>query len=172
MATQEGQRPHLCLPRPAAQGLFGRLGDKFGGWGGSKVGYVLQVRSGLWAGVSARLGGLRAGNVLCTHWRVAALLPHVQRARCRPGIALFMPCCGPSNVLRLLCLCEQEGAIPDLDAYYEKLGSFAGIYARHVFDRMAKTVPKAIILCQVSRNLRSSSSYAAASCFKPVGVRM
>ncbi len=43
----------------------------------------------------------------------------------------------------------QEGAIQDLDAYYEKLGNFTGIYARNAFDRMAKTVPKAIILCQV-----------------------
>ncbi len=44
------------------------------------------------------------------------------------------------------------GSIEDLDAYYEKLGSFCGIYARAVYDRMAKTVPKAIILCQVIRS--------------------
>ena len=44
------------------------------------------------------------------------------------------------------------GSIEDLDAYYEKLGSFCGIYARAVYDRMAKTVPKAIILCQVVRS--------------------
>lgn len=41
------------------------------------------------------------------------------------------------------------GSIEDLDAYYEKLGMFCGIYARMTYDRMAKTVPKAIILCQV-----------------------
>jgi len=44
------------------------------------------------------------------------------------------------------------GSIEDLDAYYEKLGSFCGIYARAVYDRMAKTVPKAIVLCQVIRS--------------------
>jgi dynamin 1/3 len=44
------------------------------------------------------------------------------------------------------------GSLEDLDAYYEKLGSFCGIYARAVYDRMAKTVPKAIILCQVIRS--------------------
>lgn len=44
------------------------------------------------------------------------------------------------------------GSIEDLDAYYEKLGTFCGLYARSVFDRMGKTVPKAIILCQVIRS--------------------
>lgn len=44
------------------------------------------------------------------------------------------------------------GSIEDLDAYYEKLGNFCGIYARMTYDRMAKTVPKAIILCQVIRS--------------------
>lgn len=44
------------------------------------------------------------------------------------------------------------GSIEDLDAYYEKLGMFCGLYARAVYDRMAKTVPKAIILCQVIRS--------------------
>lgn len=44
------------------------------------------------------------------------------------------------------------GSIQDLDAYYEKLGSFCGIYARAIYTRMAKTVPKAIILCQVIRS--------------------
>ena len=44
------------------------------------------------------------------------------------------------------------GSIEDLDAYYEKLGTFCGIYARAVFDRMSRTVPKAIILCQVIRS--------------------
>lgn len=52
----------------------------------------------------------------------------------------------------------QEGAIQDLDAYYEKLGNFAGIYARHVFDRMGKTVPKAIILCQVPAPLQAPTA--------------
>lgn len=41
------------------------------------------------------------------------------------------------------------GSIEDLDAYYERLGTFTGLYARHIFNRMSKTVPKAIILCQV-----------------------
>jgi hypothetical protein len=41
------------------------------------------------------------------------------------------------------------GSIEDLEVYYERLGSFTGLYARHIFNRMAKTVPKAIILCQV-----------------------
>ena len=45
----------------------------------------------------------------------------------------------------------QVGSIEDLEAYYERLGEFCGIYARHIFNRMAKTVPKAIILCQVCR---------------------
>lgn len=44
------------------------------------------------------------------------------------------------------------GTIQDLDQYYEKLGRFCGIYARMTYDRMAKTVPKAIILCQVIRS--------------------
>lgn len=44
------------------------------------------------------------------------------------------------------------GSIQDLDAYYEKLGNFCGIYARAIYTRMAKTVPKAIILCQVIRS--------------------
>ena len=44
------------------------------------------------------------------------------------------------------------GSIEDLDAYYEKLGTFCGIYARAVYDRMSKTIPKAIILCQVIRS--------------------
>jgi hypothetical protein len=44
------------------------------------------------------------------------------------------------------------GSIEDLDAYYERLGTFTGLYARSVFDRMARTVPKAIILCQVIRS--------------------
>lgn len=44
------------------------------------------------------------------------------------------------------------GSIEDLDAYYEKLGTFCGIYARAVYDRMSRTVPKAIILCQVIRS--------------------
>jgi len=44
------------------------------------------------------------------------------------------------------------GTIQDLDQYYEKLGKFCGIYARMTYDRMAKTVPKAIILCQVIRS--------------------
>jgi hypothetical protein len=43
----------------------------------------------------------------------------------------------------------QVGSLEDLDAYYERLGTFTGLYARHIFTRMAKTVPKAIILCQV-----------------------
>lgn len=43
----------------------------------------------------------------------------------------------------------QVGSIEDLDAYYERLGTFTGLYARHIFNRMSKTVPKAIILCQV-----------------------
>ena len=54
-----------------------------------------------------------------------------------------------SDMYWLVIVVTQEGAIQDLDAYYEKLGNFTGIYARHAFDRMAKTVPKAIILCQV-----------------------
>lgn len=41
------------------------------------------------------------------------------------------------------------GSIEDLDSYYERLGNFTGLYARHIFNRMAKTVPKAIVLCQV-----------------------
>lgn len=44
------------------------------------------------------------------------------------------------------------GTIQDLDQYYEKLGKFCGIYARMTYNRMAKTVPKAIILCQVIRS--------------------
>ena len=44
------------------------------------------------------------------------------------------------------------GSIEDLDQYYEKLGTFCGLYARMTYDRMAKTVPKAIILCQVIRS--------------------
>ena len=44
------------------------------------------------------------------------------------------------------------GSIEDLDAYYERLGSFCGIYARTIYDRMGKTIPKAIILCQVIRS--------------------
>ena len=44
------------------------------------------------------------------------------------------------------------GSIEDLEAYYERLGAFTGIYARAAYDRMAKTVPKAIILCQVMRS--------------------
>ena len=43
------------------------------------------------------------------------------------------------------------GTIQDMDQYYEKLGTFCGLYARKIYDRMAKTVPKAIILCQVVR---------------------
>ncbi len=43
----------------------------------------------------------------------------------------------------------QVGSIEDLDAYYERLGTFTGLYARHIFNRMSKTVPKAIVLCQV-----------------------
>lgn len=41
------------------------------------------------------------------------------------------------------------GSIEDLDAYYDKLGTFCGLYARMTYDRMAKSIPKAIILCQV-----------------------
>lgn len=44
------------------------------------------------------------------------------------------------------------GTIQDMDQYYEKLGTFCGLYARKIYDRMAKTVPKAIILCQVIRS--------------------
>jgi hypothetical protein len=44
------------------------------------------------------------------------------------------------------------GGIEDLDEYYERLGLFCGLYARSVYDRLAKTVPKAIILCQVIRS--------------------
>jgi hypothetical protein len=46
----------------------------------------------------------------------------------------------------------EAGSLEDLDAYYERLGTFTGLYARHIFSRMAKTVPKAIILCQVIRS--------------------
>lgn len=46
----------------------------------------------------------------------------------------------------------EAGSIEDLEAYYERLGTFCGIYAREVFNRMAKTVPKAIILCQVIKS--------------------
>ncbi|PRW45025.1 dynamin-related GTPase isoform A [Chlorella sorokiniana] len=46
----------------------------------------------------------------------------------------------------------EVGSIEDLDAYYERLGTFTGLYARHIFNRMSKTVPKAIILCQVIRS--------------------
>ena len=49
----------------------------------------------------------------------------------------------------LACLLPQVGSIEDLEVYYERLGTFTGLYARHIFNRMAKTVPKAIILCQV-----------------------
>lgn len=44
------------------------------------------------------------------------------------------------------------GSIQDLDQYYEKLGTFCGLYARMTYNRMAKTVPKAIVLCQVIRS--------------------
>jgi dynamin GTPase len=44
------------------------------------------------------------------------------------------------------------GTIQDMEQYYEKLGTFCGLYARKTYDRMAKTVPKAIILCQVIRS--------------------
>lgn len=47
-----------------------------------------------------------------------------------------------------------------MDEYYERLGNFAGLYARHVFDRMSKTVPKAIILCQVRRTGTGGASLA------------
>lgn len=46
----------------------------------------------------------------------------------------------------------EVGSIEDLDAYYERLGNFTGLYARHIFNRMAKTVPKAIVLCQIIRS--------------------
>lgn len=46
---------------------------------------------------------------------------------------------------------RQAGAIEDMEAFYERLGTFVGLYARHIFNRMSKTVPKAIILCQVGR---------------------
>lgn len=46
----------------------------------------------------------------------------------------------------------EVGSIEDQDAYYERLGSFTGTYARHIYDRMSKAVPKAIILCQVIRS--------------------
>lgn len=46
----------------------------------------------------------------------------------------------------------EVGSIEDLEVYYERLGTFTGLYARHVFNRMGKTVPKAIILCQVIRS--------------------
>jgi dynamin 1/3 len=44
------------------------------------------------------------------------------------------------------------GSVEDMEQYYERLGHFCGLYARNVYDRMAKTVPKAIILCQVFRS--------------------
>ncbi|KAL4448267.1 hypothetical protein ABPG75_005486 [Micractinium tetrahymenae] len=46
----------------------------------------------------------------------------------------------------------EVGSIEDLDAYYKRLGNFTGLYARHIFNRMAKTVPKAIVLCQIIRS--------------------
>lgn len=66
----------------------------------------------------------------------------------------------------------QVGSIEDMEAYYERLGNFCGIYAREVFNRMAKTVPKAIILCQVirSRDRLLDQLYDYISSLKPVEI--
>ncbi|KDD71394.1 hypothetical protein H632_c5124p0, partial [Helicosporidium sp. ATCC 50920] len=46
----------------------------------------------------------------------------------------------------------EAGSVEDMDSYYERLGTYVGAYARSAYTRMAKTVPKAIILCQVIRS--------------------
>ena len=78
-----------------------------------------------------------------------------------PGRAsLFAWLCSFSHLLLGLLLL-QVGSIEDLDAYYERLGTFTGLYARHIFNRMSKTVPKAIVLCQVGAAPALAPSHCA-----------
>ena len=111
-----------------------KVSDRFGGFGGSKLGSVTEVRIG--AAVLACCGCVELaacfGHPLCP----ASSSCNLSASRTR--FSLRLPPC-------LL----QVGSIEDLDAYYERLGTFTGLYARHIFNRMSKTVPKAIILCQV-----------------------
>lgn len=130
------------------QGIFGRAMEKvagsFGGFGGSKLGSVTEVRPP-WLGCARTLllaPGAEPSAATCPHLRhiPRRVSPHNHRP---PAPTL---CCPPSPSCPLL---PQVGSIEDLDAYYERLGTFTGLYARHIFNRMSKTVPKAIILCQV-----------------------
>lgn len=129
------------LSRSLQQGFFGRamdkVSDRFGGFGGSKLGSVTEVRP---------CHGAAAFEMLPLH---AAL-------RCCCSVAAGPTTAGAACRLRHVTSCPsfqshllQVGSIEDLDAYYERLGTFTGLYARHIFNRMSKTVPKAIILCQV-----------------------
>ncbi|KFM25284.1 Dynamin-2B [Auxenochlorella protothecoides] len=64
------------------------------------------------------------------------------------------------------------GSVEDLDAYYDRLGAFTGTYARAIYDRMSKTVPKAIILCQVirSRDRLLDQLYTYLTALKPIEI--
>ncbi|KAL6777607.1 hypothetical protein ACKKBG_A14925 [Auxenochlorella protothecoides x Auxenochlorella symbiontica] len=66
----------------------------------------------------------------------------------------------------------EVGSVEDLDAYYDRLGAFTGTYARAIYDRMSKTVPKAIILCQVirSRDRLLDQLYTYLTALKPIEI--
>jgi hypothetical protein len=66
-----------------------------------------------------------------------------------PARVSTRPPCAPPFPPSFPSFSLQVGSIEDLEAYYERLGTFTGLYSRAVYDRMAKTIPKAIVLCQV-----------------------